>query len=103
MAEPLLAVLHLGYLWLAVGLGLLGVSLLMDRVTEAMALHVLTIGAMGTMTLAVMMRATLGHTGRKLRAGPCVDRDIRSRDVGGIHSVGLRDRAGSRLALGERR
>ncbi len=31
-------------------------------------MHALTAGAMGTMTLAVMTRATLGHTGRVLRA-----------------------------------
>ena len=72
MAEPLLTILHVGYLWLAIGLGLLGVSLLGEWVSEAMALHVLTIGAMGTMTLAVMTRAILGHTGRDLHAGPWV-------------------------------
>ena len=32
------------------------------------ALHALTAGTMGTITLAVMTRATLGHTGRPLRA-----------------------------------
>ena len=34
------------------------------------AVHALTAGAMATMILAVMTRATLGHTGRELRAGP---------------------------------
>jgi uncharacterized protein involved in response to NO len=34
------------------------------------ALHALTVGAIGTMTLAVMTRASLGHTGRRLTAGP---------------------------------
>ena len=33
-------------------------------------IHALTAGAMGTMTLAMMTRATLGHTGRDLTAGP---------------------------------
>jgi uncharacterized protein involved in response to NO len=33
-------------------------------------LHALTVGAVGTMTLAVMTRASLGHTGRPLAAGP---------------------------------
>ncbi len=70
LGEPLVAVLHLGYLWLVAGLVLLGVSMLGGQVTAALALHVLTIGAMGTMTLAVMTRAVLGHTGRELRAGP---------------------------------
>jgi uncharacterized protein involved in response to NO len=34
------------------------------------SLHALTVGAIGTMTLAVMTRASLGHTGRSLTAGP---------------------------------
>ncbi len=69
-AEPLVTVLHAGYLWLALGLGLLGLSMLSDRIPEPLALHVLSIGAFGTMTLAVMTRTVLGHTGRVLRAGP---------------------------------
>ncbi len=71
-AEPLVTVLHAGYFWLALGLGLLGASMLVDWVMEPLALHVLTLGAIGTMTLAVMTRAVLGHTGRDLHAGPWV-------------------------------
>ena len=67
--EPLVTVLHAAYFWLALGLGLLGASMLADWVMEPLALHVLTLGAMGTMTLAVMTRAVLGHTGRDLHAG----------------------------------
>ena len=70
IAEPLVTVLHVGYLWLALGLCLLGLSMLSDRAPEPLALHVLSIGAFGTMTLAVMTRAVLGHTGRALHAGP---------------------------------
>jgi uncharacterized protein involved in response to NO len=66
--EPLLLILHVGYLWLVVGMALLGVSLISDAVPPAASVHALTAGAMGTMTLAVMTRATLGHTGRVLRA-----------------------------------
>jgi uncharacterized protein involved in response to NO len=66
--EPLLLVLHVGYLWLVVGVALLGLALLTDTVPYAAAVHALTAGAMGTMILAVMTRATLGHTGRVLRA-----------------------------------
>lgn len=68
VAEPLLLILHLGYLWLVVGVALLGLSLLSDAVPSAAAVHALTAGAMGTMILAVMTRATLGHTGRLLHA-----------------------------------
>jgi len=66
--EPLLLILHIGYLWLVVGVALLGLSLLSNAIPSAAAVHALTAGAMGTMTLAVMTRATLGHTGRVLRA-----------------------------------
>jgi uncharacterized protein involved in response to NO len=68
LEEPLLLVLHVGYLWLVIGVALLGLSLISDLVPPAAAVHALTAGAMGTMTLAVMTRATLGHTGRVLRA-----------------------------------
>jgi uncharacterized protein involved in response to NO len=67
LAEPLLAILHLGYAWLALGLGLLGLAAL-GVLPRAAALHALTAGAFGTMTLAVMTRAALGHTGRALSA-----------------------------------
>jgi uncharacterized protein involved in response to NO len=69
LREPLLLVLHLGHGWLAAGLLLLGVSALTDLVPASAALHALTAGAIGTMILAVMTRATLGHTGRALVAG----------------------------------
>ena len=62
--DPLLSALHLGYGWLALGLVLLGASGIWTDVTEAAALHALGTGAVGTMTLAVMVRATLAHTGR---------------------------------------
>jgi uncharacterized protein involved in response to NO len=39
-----------------------------DAVPAAAATHALTAGAMGTMILAVMTRATLNHTGRALHA-----------------------------------
>src|SRR5687768_10493077 len=63
LREPLLFILHVGYAWLALGLILLG----FDAGSSA-ALHALTVGAIGTMTLAVMTRASLGHTGRALSA-----------------------------------
>jgi len=71
--EPLLVILHLGYLWLVVGVTLLGLSILSDQVPVAAAIHALTAGTIGTMTLAVMTRATLGHTGRVLHADTITD------------------------------
>lgn len=67
--EPLLLILHIGYGWLVLGVALLGVSLLGVGLPATAAVHALTAGAIGTMILAVMVRATLGHTGRALSAG----------------------------------
>ena len=68
-AEPLVLILHIGYFWLALAVTLLGVSVLFPAIlTSTAALHALTAGAMGVMILAVMTRATLGHTGRPLSA-----------------------------------
>ena len=66
--EPLIWTLHLGYAWLAAGLLLLGVQTLQPALVGTSALHALTAGAMGTMVLVVMIRASLGHTGRALTA-----------------------------------
>ncbi len=67
--EPLVTVLHLGYLWLAIAFTLMGLSILMPTlIAPSTALHALTTGAVGTMTLAVMTRACRGHTGRPLKA-----------------------------------
>jgi uncharacterized protein involved in response to NO len=66
-ADPLVLVLHVGYLWVPLGLGLLGLSLI-GLVPRSAAIHALTAGAMATMILAVMTRASLGHTARELKA-----------------------------------
>ncbi|CAM3254188.1 NnrS family protein [Asticcacaulis taihuensis] len=73
--EPLLWILHVGYAWLVIGLVLLGLAALGQAVNPPGAvpmqagLHALTAGAIGVMTLAVMTRSSLGHTGRPLTAG----------------------------------
>ena len=67
-SEPLLFVLHLGYFWLGFGLLLLGGATLRPVLAPTAALHALTVGAIGTMTLAMMTRATRGHAGRPLQA-----------------------------------
>ncbi len=70
LGEPLVWILHLGYAWLVAGFALLGAAILLPALSQTAALHALTVGAMGTMTLAVMTRATLGHSGQSLSAGP---------------------------------
>ncbi|MCZ6859129.1 MAG: NnrS family protein [Alphaproteobacteria bacterium] len=68
-SDALVWVLHVGYFWIPVGLFLLAANALMEGPTQAGGIHALTAGAIATMILAVMSRATLGHTGRKLHAG----------------------------------
>lgn len=63
--EPLLWILHLGYAWIGLGLALLGLAALApDLIPYSSGVHALTAGAMGSETLAMMTRATRGHTGR---------------------------------------
>ncbi len=62
--SPLLIMLHVAYGFIPLGLCALGLG------AQTAGLHLLGIGAIGSMTTAVMMRATLGHTGRELKAGP---------------------------------
>lgn len=66
--DPLVFILHVGYAWLPAGLLMLGASAFLAAIPASAALHALGAGAMASMTLAVMSRATLGHTGRALRA-----------------------------------
>jgi uncharacterized protein involved in response to NO len=69
--EPLLVVLHTAYAFVPLGFLLGAVSILWPSVLAGTAaLHAWTVGAIGLMTLGVMTRATLGHTGRELRASP---------------------------------
>jgi uncharacterized protein involved in response to NO len=68
--ESLVLILHLGYGWLAMSWLILGGAILGLGVHPADAVHALTTGAVGAMTLAIMTRASLGHTGRPRHAGP---------------------------------
>jgi uncharacterized protein involved in response to NO len=67
--DPLLWILHLGYLWLAVSFVLLALSPFFPALPPSIALHALTAGAIGSMTIGMMVRVALGHTGRELKAG----------------------------------
>ena len=68
--EPLVLILHVGYSWLAMTLLILGGAILGVGLSTEDAVHALTTGAVGAMTLAVMTRASLGHTGRPKHASP---------------------------------
>ncbi len=69
LSNPLLFVLHAAYAMIPTGLALLGMAAGWNDVAlYVAALHLLGIGVVGAMTLAVMSRASLGHTGQALRA-----------------------------------
>jgi len=67
ISNPLLFVLHAAYLWLPIGYALLGCATFGWLFTPSSALHALTMGAIGSMVLAVTTRVALGHTGRPLQ------------------------------------
>ncbi|WP_020590702.1 NnrS family protein [Kiloniella laminariae] len=64
--DPLLWSMHLGYLWLPVGLLLKAFGLQQYGYFWEGALHALTAGSIASMILIVMIRAGLGHSGRAL-------------------------------------
>jgi uncharacterized protein involved in response to NO len=69
LREPLVAVLHVAYAFVPIGFLLVSSSIVAPVLIAASgALHCWTAGAIGLMTLAVMTRASLGHTGQPLTA-----------------------------------
>nr|WP_246781389.1 NnrS family protein [Rhodoblastus sphagnicola] len=68
-AEPLVAILHLAYAFIPLGFILTGLAACTGALPVSAGLHAWGVGAIGAMTLAVMTRASLGHTGRPLSAG----------------------------------
>jgi uncharacterized protein involved in response to NO len=67
--ERLVLILHIGYAFVPFGF-LLASAAALDLVMTGAGVHAWTVGAAGTMTLAVMTRASLGHTGNALTASP---------------------------------
>ncbi len=71
LGEPLVTILHIGYLFVPVGFPLMALAIAFPAVVAPVAaVHAWTAGAIGVMTLAVMTRASLGHTGHELAASP---------------------------------
>lgn len=62
----LLWVLHLGYAWIALGFALLALSAAGVSAAADASLHAFTTGGIGVLTLGMMARVSLGHTGRVL-------------------------------------
>jgi len=65
LGKPLVWVLHAAYAWIVIHL-LLRALAAIDFVGQPLAVHALTIGAIGGMTIGMMTRTARGHTGRPL-------------------------------------
>jgi uncharacterized protein involved in response to NO len=63
---PLLWILYVGYVWIIVGFFLTALAAY-GLVLPSIALHAFTIGGIGVLTLGMMARVALGHTGRALK------------------------------------
>jgi len=70
LGNPILWVLHLGHVWIWLGLFLKAAAAAGLPIQSSVATHALTAGAIGTLTLGMMVRVTLGHTGRPLQVPP---------------------------------
>lgn len=70
LGDPIVLILHIGQAWLAVGFLAMGVSYLTHAIPTTIGMHAFASGAIGTMTLAFMTRAALGHTGHEIKASP---------------------------------
>lgn len=64
---PLLWILHVGYAWIPVHLALRAMSQF-GLVAPPLATHAMTVGAVGALTLGMMVRTARGHTARPLVA-----------------------------------
>jgi uncharacterized protein involved in response to NO len=65
----MLWVLHLGYLWLVIGLTVRGLGLTDSfGVPEIETLHGITVGALGTLSIGMMTRVAQGHSGTDIAA-----------------------------------
>lgn len=70
-AEPLVLILHIAFAWVPMGFFMLAAAC-MGLIEQSLAVHTWTAGATAGMTLAVMTRASLGHSGRPLVADKCL-------------------------------
>jgi len=66
IADPLMIILHIGILWIALGFFLMSYAYLVDNGFIVLSYHAFSVGAAGSLTLGVMSRAILGHSGRPI-------------------------------------
>lgn len=72
LGDPIVWILHVGHFWLVLAFALLALATFSDGLTRDAGLHALSAGAFGTMIMAMMTRAALGHSGREIKASPAI-------------------------------
>lgn len=70
LGHPMLWILYAGYACTALGVGLAGIALAVAPSLLSGALHCIAVGGVGVLTLGMMTRTALGHTGRNLELPP---------------------------------
>lgn len=68
---PLLWVLYLGYAWIILGFALVALAAF-TIIPTTIAIHAFTVGGIGVLTLGMMARVSLGHTGRAMKASNAI-------------------------------
>lgn len=69
--KPLLWILYIAYAWIVIGFALKFLSLFFS-INTSLSIHAFTFGAIGLMTLGMMARVALGHTGRNVFEPPAI-------------------------------
>ena len=67
--NPMLWIMPLSYFWLTASVAFRAMHQIWPQIDPIISTHLLGIGAMGGMMLAMMTRSALGHTGRAIKAG----------------------------------
>lgn len=67
--NPMLWIMPLSYFWLILSVAFRAMHQIWPQIDPIIATHLLGIGGMGGMMIAIMTRSALGHTGRAIEAG----------------------------------
>lgn len=68
LKKPILWVLHVGHAWIAIGFILRALAIWLPQVSSSASTHALTVGSIGMLIIGMMVRVSLGHTGRTISA-----------------------------------
>ena len=64
--DPLMIILFIGVLWIVIGFYLLSYAAFVDNGFTVLSYHAFSVGAAGSLTIGVMSRAIIGHSGRPM-------------------------------------